>query len=520
MSLGNLDRRTFLKSATALTGLAASGSLAAFLQACMGSSPSTSGGSVTPVKGGSLTVATVDVPVNMDPHDAQLYSSIQVYHNIFARLIDINPDFTFSPSLATKWMRDDDKTWTVDLLDGATFHNGEPVTAADVKFSFERVKKHPNAVFLAAFDSTEILAPNKVRFHLSGPFGLFEAALAGFGDIMNEKAVNAADPKLNPVGAGPYKMTEWVQNDHVTLQRFSKYFKSDKPYLDQVTFKAIGDDSVRLTGLQTGELGWIQRVPPQQTTSLLQSTSIRHTDAKPYLPDMVMLNCSKPPFNDVRVRQAIAWCVKASDIAKLVYFAQGTPASEAVSSPNPWYSGSNPYSSGPDPEKAKALLKAAGKENLQITFAGQGNLPTQTRTGEVLQQQLAQAGIQMKIQNYAAAQWFEQLANKTYDLTSTYWSVTYDPGFCYYPLLQSQSPWNFPGFSDPNVDALLQKFVFTADQQARKAVYPDLVNAVATAAPIIFVDNEVQQYWTRNDVYGAEVLPTLDIRMEDVWLKR
>lgn len=520
MSLGNLNRRTFLKGATAVTGLAATGSMAAFLAACQAATPSTNTGTGTPVKGGLLSVSTVDVPVNMDPHDAQLYSSIQVYHNIFARLIDINPDFTYSASLATKWNQDDSKTWTVDLVDGATFHNGEPVTANDVKYSFDRVKQHPNAVFLAAFDTTEVLGKNKVRFHMSGPFGLFEAALAGFGDIMNEKAVNAADPKLHPVGAGPYKMTEWVQNDHVTLERFNKYFKSNRPYLDKVTFKAIGDDSVRLTGLQTGELGWIQRVPPQQTTALLQSTAIQHTDAKPYLPDLVMFNCSKPPFNDARVRQAVAWCVNPAEIAKLVYFAQGAPATEAVSAPNPWYSGANPYKGGPDPEKAKALLKAAGQENLKITFAGQANLPTQIRTAEVLKSQVAKAGIQMEIQNFAAAQWFEQLAKATYDLTSTYWSVTYDPGFLYYPLLYSKSPWNFPGFKDANIDSLLQKFNFTVDQAARKAVYPDLVNAVATAAPLIFIDNELQQFWTRNDVQGAEVLPTNDIRMEDVWLKR
>ena len=138
----------------------------------------------------------------------------------------------------------------------------------------------------------------------------------------------------------------------------------------------------------------------------------------------------------------------------------------------------------------------------------------------MLKSQVAKAGIQMEIQNFAAAQWFEQLAKATYDLTSTYWSVTYDPGFLYYPLLYSKSPWNFPGFKDANIDSLLQKFSFTVDQAARKAVYPDLVNAVATAAPIIFIDNELQQFWTRNDVHGAAVLPTNDIRMEDVWLKR
>ena len=512
-----LDRRTFLKGVGVAGGMATFGSMGALLDACSTSPSSTVSGS--PVRGGKLTLATVDTPINMDPQDSQLYSSVQVFKNIFARLIDINADFTFHPALATKWNQDDAKTWTVDLLDGATFHNGEPVTANDVKFSFERVKQHPDAIFLQAFDTVEVLAKNKVRFHMAGPYGLFEAALAGFGDIVNEKAVTSADPKLHPVGAGPYKMSEWVQNDHITLERYDKYFKSDRPYIDTVVFKSIGDDSVRLTGLQTGELGWIQRVPPQQMSSLLSDTSIKHTEAFPYLPDFIWLNCSKPPFNDVRVRQAIAWSVNPAEIAKLVYFSGAAAATEAISPPNSFYSGANPYKGGPDPEKAKSLLKQAGKENLHITFLGQANLPTQIRSGEVIKSQLAASGITMDIKSFEAAQFFDQLLNKKYDIMTGYWSASFDPGFLYYPILQSKSAWNFVGFQDAKVDELLQSFVFNPDQKARHSVYPDLVNAVATAAPIIFIDNEIQQYWTGKNVSGAQVLSTIDIRVEDMWVK-
>jgi ABC-type transport system substrate-binding protein len=180
----------------------------------------------------------------------------------------------------------------------------------------------------------------------------------------------------------------------------------------------------------------------------------------------------------------------------------------------------NPYKGAPDPEKARSLLNQAGQENLRITFAGQANLPTQIRTAEILQSQLAKAGIQMQIQNYPAAQWFEALNKKTYDLTSTYWSVSYDPAFTYYPLTLSTSPWNFSGFKSPEVDAALQKFVFGADDKARKSAYPEVVRAVADAAPIVFIDNELQHYWSRANVSGPVPLPTLDIRTVDSWVKR
>jgi peptide/nickel transport system substrate-binding protein len=230
-----------------------------------------------------------------------------------------------------------------------------------------------------------------------------------------------------------------------------------------------------------------------------------------------MFNCSKPPFNDPKVRQAVAWLVDRDEIVNIVWFGTAVAATEAVSSPSPWYSGEDPYKGGPDPEKAKALLKQAGQENLQVTFAGQPQVATQVRTGEVLRSQLAKGGIQMRIQNYEPAQWFEQLATKKYDLTSTYWSATLDPAHLYFPIGFSKSPWNFPANKSTRIDDVVQKFAFSTDEAARKAAYPDVVRTVAEEAPILFLTNEIQRYWTKDNIKGATPLPSLEVRAEDVW---
>ena len=141
------------------------------------------------VRGGRAVFATVDKPVNMDPADAQLYSSMQVYQNIFHKLVNVDADFEFIPGLASKWTQEDDKTWTLDLVDNAVFHNGEPFTADDVKFSFERLPEHANGIFVNAWKETEVLDPHRVRFHLSQPYGAVLATLAAIGDMVNEKAV-------------------------------------------------------------------------------------------------------------------------------------------------------------------------------------------------------------------------------------------------------------------------------------------------------------------------------------------
>ena len=514
-----IDRRTFVHRAGALGALTASGGLTALLAACGGDDTQEAGATTAgaAVRGGRAVFATVDKPVNMDPADAQLYSSMQVYQNIFHKLVNVDADFSFIPGLASKWTQDDEKTWTLDLVDNAVFHNGEPFTADDVKFSFDRLPEHANGIFVQAWKETEVLSKNRVRFHLSQPYGPVVATLAAIGDMVNEKAVTSADPKLKPVGTGPYQMTEWVTDDHITLERWDQFFKPDKPYLDEVVFRAIGDESVRLTGLQTGELDWIQRVPAQRVEEVESMSGISSSEGKPYLPDMVMFNCSKPPFNDPKVRQAVAWLIDREEIVNLVWFGTAVAATEAVSPPSPWHSGANPYEGGPDPEKAKSLLKQAGQENLRITFAGQPQVATQVRTGEVLRSQLAKGGIEMRIQNYEPAQWFEQLATKKYDLTSTYWSATLDPAHLYFPVGYSKSPWNFPANQSAKIDAALEKFAFTTDEAVRKSVYPDVVTAVAEDAPIIFLTNEIQRYWTQDNIDGAAPLPSLEIRAEDVW---
>jgi peptide/nickel transport system substrate-binding protein len=332
--------------------------------------------------------------------------------------------------------------------------------------------------------------------------------------------VTTSNPKLNPVGSGPYRMKEWVQNDHVTLVRWDKYFKSNKPYLDQVIFRAVGDDTARLTDLQTGQLAWIQQVPPQQYTSLLQNGQLTSSPGRPYLPYMLMLNSSKPPFNDVRVRQSIAWAIDRAEFTKLVWFNTALTATEGVSPPSPWYSGVDPYKGGPDLDKAKSLLKQAGHSNLTINFANQPNVPATQRYALILKSQLAKAGITMNIQNFAPAQWFEQLATAKYDITETYWSVSVDPGQLYLPLGYSTSPWNFAHGKSAAVDRALEKFVYTADQSVRKQAYPEVVRAVAEDASYIFLNNQIQRYWTEPALQNAGPLPSLEIKVEDWWLKQ
>ena len=208
------------------------------------------------------------------------------------------------------------------------------------------------------------------------------------------------------------------------------------------------------------------------------------------------------------------------EFEKLVWFNTAVPATEGVSPPNPWYSGVDPYKGAPDPERARHLLKQAGHTNLTVTFANQPNVPATQRYGVILKSQLAKAGITLNIQNFAPAQWFEELASGRYQITETYWSVSVDPAQLYFPLAYSTSPWNFARNKNPKIDRALEKFVYSGDQVVRKRAYPDVVRAVAEDAPYIFLNNQIQRYWMEPVLQNAGPLPSLEIKVEDWWLKR
>jgi peptide/nickel transport system substrate-binding protein len=531
-SAGELDRRSLVKRMAGLgAGAMFGGPLAALaMQRGVSAAPANRGTTSrsryqnpAPVKGGTVIAAQIDKPVNMDPAFAELYSSMQVYQNIFGTLVNVDAAYNYTPGLAKTWTQVDPQTWEFDLVDNATFHNGEHITSADVAFTFERIfdpaLAAPNAVFLQAIESVETEGDYKVRFKLKSPWGSFLADLAAAFNIVNEKGIASGDPRLNPVGTGPFKLTEWVQDDHVTLDRWENYHVPDRPYLDRVIFKAISDDIVRLTGLQTDELQWAMQVPLQKVDELKSDGGdIKVTVGKPYLPDFLYLNASKPPFNDARVRQAVAACVNRSEIVQVAFFGQAEEATEAIYSGNPLYTGINPWSGGPDPEKAKALLAEAGIDKLEFQLDGQPQVPTQLKTLQVLQQQLKSAGIETTIQNYDSGEWVTRLFAKEYSATVSYWSATLDPVHFYYPGLLSTSGWNVTGYGTPEMDEALNTFAQATEPEARKAAYAALIEKFNQEVPMVPLDNQMQQYWVRANVYGMEPLPTMEIRFEPVYI--
>ena len=516
---GGLTRREWfqrtggLGAGAALGGLLGRGPGPAWAQGAPG----------TPKSGGTLRVATVDKPVNMDPGYAQLYSSLQVYQNVYNKLVYVDEAGQFVPGLAKSWKQENEKSWLFDLVDNAVFHNGEPMTAKDVAFTFTRIldakNKLPMRVFFSPVEAVEAVGPYQARFHLSRPYGPLLAVLAQATEIVNEKALQARDPKLFPIGTGPYKFVEWVKDDHVTLERWDRYFRPKRPYVDKIVFYAPADDTVRLTGLQTGRFNWIQTVPPQRIPELEKMRDMVASPGRPYFPFFFMCNASRPPLNDRRVRQAIAWALDRSEIVKLVYYGSHAVTAEPTPEPSVWGTGVNAHKSGPDLARAKQLLADAGHgAGLNLTYLVKSQVPVLVKTGEILREQLKKVGITLDVRPLESGQYFEELVGKKFDVAAAWWSVTVDPDMFYYPLQHSSSPWNFCGFKSEEADRRLDAFRTTTAPAARKKMYPDLVKFFQEEGSLIIFSNEIQRYWMKPNVRGSVPLSSLELRFEDAWI--
>ncbi len=475
--------------------------------------------------GGTLIAALTGQPDTLDPHKAGVYTSSQIIDNIFSKLIYVDQELNFTPGLASSWTQTSDTEWEFTLVENAVFHNDEPFTSADVLFTFNRIldpaTASPAGLVFAPVAGVEADGDYLVRFSLSTPYGPFLAHLASSGNIMNERAVSNADPARNPVGTGPFKFVEWVSDDHITLERWDQYFEPDLPYLDGVIFRGMPVDESRMTALESGEIHWVDAIPLQRVESVRESEELNYyTAATAGLPDYVAMNCTAPPFDNLALRQAVAWAIDRNAILQLAYSGVGEVAHQEVASGSAWATDVSGFEGAPDVEKATQLLAESGFDTSQtITFLGLPQYPELLRTGEIVRENLAAIGLQMEIEQQEVTVWSQNFFTHNYEITSGYWSSILDPDQFYGQLMVSDSPSNVTGYNNPEMDELAKAAREETDFEARRAIYDQCRNLVNTDVPLTFVHYELLNYATANNVQGTVILPSMELRFKDVWIE-
>ncbi|MGH3274159.1 MAG: ABC transporter substrate-binding protein [Streptosporangiaceae bacterium] len=526
-----LSRRQLLASARNAGLLAVSaGGLGSLIAAC-GSTAATSsasggagGAGGAAVRGGTLSAALTGNPSGMDPAVENVYTGDEVYDNIFSKLIGMAPNGSFIPALATKWTEQTPTEWVFDLVDNAVFHNGEKFGAKDVKYTFDRILDKstgsPYVPNYSVIDGIEIVSPTRVIFHLKTPFGPFLTNLCQNAQIVNQKAIESSDPKLHPVGTGPFQFVSWVPNEKIVVKRAANYFQAGRPYLNGITFEFLPNEESRVQALEAGQLDWADSVPLQALPTMKSSAAVRMVSSSAAgIPDILSFNTSKPPFNNVALRQAIAWAIDRNEIVQLAYFGTGAErGSQEVGPKSPWYGGDDPYASAPNLAMAKQKLREAGYPNgLTVEYLGLPQYPNLLTTGEVIQSQLKKIGITMKITQLESITWLDRYVKGDYQLTTAYWSGTVDPDNFYANLLLTGAGNNFSKYSNPQLDALIQQARTQTAPAQRKATYESIRALVWEQVPVIFTAYETTTYVMSSHVSGSTITPTLELGFGQVW---
>lgn len=525
----SISRRRLLANSGKAGLLAASmGGIAGLLDAC-GTTTAAGGGQKTtaagaPTRGGTLTAALTGNPTSMDPATANIYTGDEVYNNIFSKLLEMQTNGSFGPSLATKWTQKSPTTWVFDLVDNAKFHNGEKFTAADVKYTFDRILDKatgsPYVPNYAVIDGIEILSPTQVMFTLKAPYGPFLTNLCGNAQIVNQKAIESGNPKLHPIGTGPFQFVSWQQDQNLQVKRFGGYFTAKQPYLDGIKFEFLQNNQSRIQALESGQLDWADAVPLSQLPSLKSGSSVQVVSSSAAgIPDFLALNTSKPPFNNKALRQALAYAIGTAEIVKLAYFGVGAePGGQEVGSASPWYGGTNPYGTTPNIAKAKQKLAEAGHpRGLTFEYLGLPQYPNLLTTGEVIQSQLKKIGVTMNITQLESTAWLDKYVASDYEATSAYWAGTVDPDNFYSNIILSTAAENFTKYKNPAVDKLIKQANTATTLAERKPLYEKIRSLVWEDAPLIFTAYETTNYVMTPKVHGSTINPPLELRLGQVW---
>jgi peptide/nickel transport system substrate-binding protein len=446
-----------------------------------------------------LVIAMAQELDTPDTHSTTSVATEAVMVNVLSYLLKRDDAGTLEPLLAEEYENVDDLTWSFTLKPGITFHNGDPLTSEDVKFSLERVASDETLVQHANFSSiAEVRVIDDTHFEIvtDGPDPALPYRLAREGaGIMPKEYIeeNGWDVFLaDPVGSGPYEFVEWVQGDHLTLSKYPDYFGGDVSEWDTVVFRAIPEASTRVSELLTGGaqiadnipvVDW-DRVDDNDGTALITSdtTSVQ----------MMYVN-QNPQFatSDPLVREAIDYAIDKQALSDIFTGGEGALTRTRVM-PGAFGADESLYGTARfDQDEARSLLEQAGYDEgeLEITLtSSQGRSASDSDIAQTIAGMLEEVGITVDLELLEASRYVEvRTTGQNEELLTTGWNNTlYDASLPLSHFRSDYSPAAF-GYDNPRVDELLDAAAVNMDPESRAEQYREVQQIVAEELPYIYL---------------------------------
>ncbi|MEK7872255.1 MAG: ABC transporter substrate-binding protein, partial [Chloroflexota bacterium] len=503
-----------------------------------------------PQYGGTFVTWISGEPASLDPHrETRSFIGLQTSTTPYSTLMQWDParpdEGKIIPDLAEKWdASGDGLTWTFNLRKGVKFHDGQPVTSADVKFSFERIMNPPEGIISPekllwdGVKSIDAVDPLTVRVVLSQPKPFFINLATWYPSAIEPKHLLEKDGRAleaKPVGSGPWAFKEWRKGVSIEYAKNKDYYNQGRPYMDGVKFLIIRDATTAFAAIRTHQvtmagLGTLGITRSQQNTLKQQEPKMLTWQYNCGCLGRLLFNVQKKPWDDIRVRRAAAMVVDAQKVIDLGY--EGVGLKAGFMAPGPWaipnaeLTEKWPPYRGPtdkDIEAAKKLLAEAGYGGGIKAVFNQASLSGYEEQQIAITSQLRKIGIEstVKVQQYPAA-FFDAARRGDYDLMDTPTVASINDPDVYFSFYVTGNTENYGKFSDKEIDDVYARQSKEVDPAKRKDLAMQIQRRLMDLVPAVV--HLHRQYpaaaWPELRNYNGPGTLYTNYKYENVWLAK
>ena len=491
--------------------------------------------------GGVLRSYIWDNPPSASIHEEATISTVFPFMPVFNNLVMFDQTKleagidTIVPDLARSWAWDESKTKiTFKLRQGVKWHDGQPFTADDVKFSMERQKDpatgSPNAYMYSEVAEVTAVDPATVEVRFNKVQGPFLAFMASPWASMVPKHVveEKGDLQTVMVGTGPFKFVSYEPAKSVKLAKNPDYYVPGQPLVDELEIVFISDNTSRLNAVLTKQVDLAQELAKKDYRQLSGMPGVKAIALETGSCNWayIGMNCTRPPFDNPKVRQAVAYAKNRQAIADNVMFGLAIPLTGGIVPQWSWAYAQDLqlYSPTPEVDKAKALLAEAGfADGFDTTIKVSPAYSDLAGEAAIDQEALKAIGINAQIVNLEWGTFINDVfGNNDFDMQVCGWGGPFiDPDEFLYPEFHSDQGFNPHLFADPEVDKLLEEGRTTFEREGRKAVYDKVQEKIFTLSPVAAGTNNRLVQAQQDYVMDFTPLPTGMMRWaREVWLNK
>ncbi len=513
-----VSRRRFLQLSTGSLGaLALMGVVGCEPATAPAGAPAAEGEAAAPAGGGTMTIGYDSDILKLDPGIQQSGVDWPPAALVYSRLVEYdNTMMAPVPGLAESWtVSDDGLTYTFQLREGAKFHSGREVTAADVAYTFDRgFEIGPQgrfAGYMIAVDSYEATGDYEFVIRLAQPDVTFFPNLAVMSaSIVDQETIEQVDTQ--PIGSGPYEFVEWIPGERVVYRKFADYWNQDQlaQWPDEIVTVPIPETQTRLANLQSGQIDIATSIPPEFVQQIESDPNLQLLEQEvsaSYL--CLIFSQERPPFDDNKLlRQAIAHAIDKETINNNVFFGAGEPGCSLIP-PSHWaYTDIDCPTY--DPERARELLAESGFDtSTPITFRTFTDRSFGVPVAEIIQSNLRDIGLTVEIEPLEWAFYVEDAwVGRNFEMTLAWYTREIDPDGLFSSVLRKEQGNNPMRYYNEEVEALFDQGKATTDEEERKQIYEQIMQtAILDDTPLVKLQSMEIKWAANQKVENFALLP-------------